>query len=139
VTKILISFDWDIFILAMQTHGTEASFSDPDGIWCDTDGRLFVKTDGGQKAGLNNQMVVIDTTDPSIANVKRLFTGVPLCEITGIAITPDRRTMFINVQHPGDGDPTESNFPKLDGPDDVTIPRDATVVITRKDGGVIGS
>jgi secreted PhoX family phosphatase len=47
--------------------------------------------------------------------------------------------MFINVQHPGDGDPIITNFPAdytgAAGP----VPRDATVVITRKDGGVIGS
>jgi secreted PhoX family phosphatase len=44
------------------------------------------------------------------------------------------------VQHPGDGDPSLTNFPVLNAsPDGTTIPRDATVVITRKDGGIIGS
>jgi hypothetical protein len=46
--------------------------------------------------------------------------------------------MFINVQHSGDGDPITTNFPAdytgAAGP----VPRDATVVITRKDGGVSG-
>jgi secreted PhoX family phosphatase len=66
-----------------------------------------------------------------------LFTGVTADEITGIAVTPDRRTMFVNIQHPGNGNPALTNFPAP--PDGVTIPRDATCVITRKDGGVIGS
>jgi secreted PhoX family phosphatase len=41
------------------------------------------------------------------------------------------------VQHPGNGDPAQTNFPAP--PDGMTVPRDATVVITRKGGGVIGS
>jgi uncharacterized protein len=128
------TFQWEIFLIAADTHGTEESFADPDGLWADPDGRIFIQTDGGQKDGLNNQMLV---ADPSTREIRRLFTGVTGDEITGIAITPDRRTMFVNVQHPGDGDPTLTNFPAaVDG---VTIPRDATIVIRRKDGGIIGS
>ena len=79
-------------------------------------------------------MLVADTES---GEVKRLFEGVPGCEVTGIAITPDRRTMFINVQHPGNGNPAETSFPReFDG---VTIPRDATIALSRKDGGIIGS
>lgn len=79
-------------------------------------------------------MLVADTRD---GELKRLFTGVTRDEITGIAVTPDRRTMFINTQHPGNGDPSLTNFPApLDG---VTIPRDSTFVITRKNGGIVGS
>ena len=127
-------FEWDIFIIAQDTHGTEDTFSDPDGLWADPDGRLFIQTDGGQKDGLNNQMLVADTLT---GELRRLFTGVTRDEITGIAVTPDRRTMFINTQHPGNGDPSLTNFPApFDG---VTVPRDATFVITRKDGGIIGS
>ena len=128
------TFEWDIFLVAEDTHGTEESYSDPDGLWADPDGRLFIQTDGGQKDGLNNQMLVVD---PASKEIRRLFTGVTRDEITGIAVTPDRRTMFINMQHPGNGDPSLTNFPApFDG---VTVPRDCTIVITRKDGGVIGS
>ena len=130
------TFTWDIFVIAADTHGAddERTFSDPDGLWCDPDGRIFIQTDGGQKKGLNNQMVV---TDAEGTDIRRLFTGVTGDEITGIAYTPDRRTMFVNTQHPGDGNPALSNFPAaFDG---VTIPRDSTIVITRKDGGIVGS
>ena len=132
-------FAWDIFLIAQDTHGAdnEDTFSDPDGLWADPDGRLFIQTDGGQQKGLNDQMLVADI---HTGELRRLFTGVTGCEITGIAVTPDRRTMFINVQHPGDGDPALTNFPLTNSvPDGTTIPRDATVVITRKDGGIIGS
>lgn len=128
------TFTWDIFLIAQDTHGTENTFSDPDGLWSDPDGRLFIQTDGGQQDGLNNQMLV---SDPETGDIRRLFTGVTACEITGIAVTPDRRTMFVNVQHAGDGDPTLTNFPAVE--DGMTIPRDATIVITQKNGGIVGS
>ncbi|MFK8027361.1 MAG: PhoX family phosphatase [Gammaproteobacteria bacterium] len=127
-------FKWDIYLIAESTHGTEDTFSDPDGLWVDPDGRLFIQTDGGQKDGLNNQMLV---SDIRTGDLRRLFTGVTSDEITGITTTPNRKTMFVNTQHPGNGDPTRTNFPApFDG---VTVPRDSTIVITKKDGGVIGS
>jgi secreted PhoX family phosphatase len=132
------TFEWDIFVLAEpDTFGTDFSFGSPDGLWADPDGRLFIETDGGQP-DTNNQLLV---ADPSTGEIRRLFVGVAGDEITGITVTPDRRTMFVNTQHPGDGDPGTSNFPvELDPADPAgPIPRDSTFVITRKDGGIIGS
>ena len=75
--------------------------------------------------------------DTNTGEIRRLLTGVPGCEITGIAVTPDQRTMFVNVQHPGGGDPSITNFPHaFDG---VSVPRDCTLAIWRKNGGVVGS
>lgn len=127
-------FTWDIFLIAESTHGTEDTFSDPDGLWADPDGRLFIQTDGAQKNGLNNQLLVADTRN---GELRRLFTGVTGDEITGITVTPDRRTMFINIQHPGDGDPALTNFPAPQ--DGVTVPRDCTIALSRRDGGIVGS
>jgi hypothetical protein len=129
-----LTFKWEIFLIAQDTHGTEDSFSDPDGLWADPDGRLFIQTDGGQKDGLNNQMLV---ADPKTGDLRRLFTGVTLDEITGITTTSDRRTLFCNVQHPGNGNPAATNFPAPT--DGVTVPRDATIAIRRKNGGIVGS
>ncbi|MDH3295057.1 MAG: DUF839 domain-containing protein, partial [Acidimicrobiia bacterium] len=126
------TFEWDIFVLASQTVDTDHGFGSPDGIWADDFGRLFIETDGSQPGGANDQMLVADTRT---GEIRRLFTSVVGSEVTGIAITPDQRTMFINVQHPGDGDSAKTLFPFYEGP----VPRDATVVITRKDGGIIGS
>lgn len=128
------AFSWDIYVMAQDTHGTEAAFGSPDGLWIDPDGRLFIQTDGGQPHGLNNQMLV---ADPHTGALKRLLTGVTGDEVTGITMTPDRRTAFVNLQHPGNGDPSVTNFPAPQ--DGVTVPRDCTLVITRKDGGIIGS
>ncbi|MYD44621.1 MAG: PhoX family phosphatase [Gammaproteobacteria bacterium] len=129
-----IRFEWDIFKLASDTHGTAGSFSDPDSIWIDPDGRLFIGTDGNQQNGMNNQLVVANTMT---GTVKRLLSGVPGCEITGITPNADRSTLFVNVQHPGNGDLSASDFPRLD--EEPVVPRDATIAISRKDGGVVGS
>jgi secreted PhoX family phosphatase len=131
------TFNWEIFVLANNVKDAGGQmFGSPDGIWVDPDGRVFVQTDGSQPGGNNDQLLV---ADPVTREFKRLFTGVKGCEVTGITTTPDRKTMFVNLQHPGDGSPTVTNFPEFfigaSGP----VPRDCTVVITRTNGGIIGS
>ncbi len=128
------TFTWDIFLMAQDHFDSEHSFASPDGLWADPDGRLFVMTDGGQRGNLNNQLLVADT---GTGEIRRLLTGVTGCEVTGITATPDRRTLFVNIQHPGNGDPRLTNFPEaFDGK---TVPRDCTLALRRKDGGVVGS
>jgi secreted PhoX family phosphatase len=61
------------------------------------------------------------------------ITGVRGCDVTGVVTTPDQRTMFVSIQHPGES--LESSWPQNDG---ISPPRPATVVIT-KDDGVIGT
>ncbi|MCO7227431.1 PhoX family phosphatase [Pleionea sp. CnH1-48] len=130
------SFTWDIYLLASSTRGTEGVFTDPDAAWADPYGRLFIGTDGSQPDGLQDQLVVFDTTKDT-PEPKRLLVGVNSDEITGFTVTPDQRTAFVNIQHPGNGSPDATNFPApYDGR---TIPRDCTLVIRRKDGGIIGS
>lgn len=130
-------FAWDIFAVSQEVADEGGQmYGSPDGVWADQDGRLFVQTDGDQPNDANDQLLV---ADPESGSFRRLFTGVTDCEVTGIAVTPDRRTMFVNLQHPGNGDPAATNFPAeftgASGPK----PRDCTIVLTRKDGGIVGS
>jgi secreted PhoX family phosphatase len=88
---------------------------------------------------------------PSAATLKRFFVGPAGNEITGLCETPDGKVMFINVQHPGDdtpqsdiGDPSKyvSHWPGNAGYGAGGVnarPRSATVMITKDDGGRIGS
>lgn len=66
--------------------------------------------------------------------VRRFLTGPSGCEITGVTITPDYKAIFVNVQHPGGAWPANQSerYSRLG-----KVPRSATVVITRKDGGAI--
>jgi len=138
-------FSWDLFLLAGQgrssgdesTIADEDAFGSPDGIWSDPDGRVWIQTDGNQPGGANNQMLV---ANPYVRDslgepeLRRFLTGVTGCEVTGVVTTPDQRTMFVNLQHPGEG--VASQWPHDDG---LATPRAATVVVTKDDGGVIGS
>ena len=141
------TFRWDLFVLAGpgrdsatpdgSTVAAEDAFGSPDGLWVDPDGRVWIQTDGAQPGGANDQMLA---ADPNVVDahgapeIRRFFTGVSSAEVTGVITTPDQRTMFVNVQHPGEGG--GSVWPNDDG---LTTPRSATVVITRNDGGVIGA
>jgi uncharacterized protein len=77
--------------------------------------------------------------------LKRFLVGPKECEITGIDSTPDGKTLFVNIQHPGEDTTTgfpnsfPSNWPasQTDAAA-VSRPRSSTIVITRTDGGVVG-
>ena len=47
----------------------------------------------------NNQML---TADPATGEIRRFLTGPNGSEITGVVTTPDGKSMFINIQHPGE-------------------------------------
>jgi secreted PhoX family phosphatase len=152
-------FKWEVFALAGDPKATDSmkratikgdAYASPDGLMIDPRGVLWVQTDmspgnllkGDHAMFGNNQMLAID---PVTRETRRFLTGPRGCEITGACLTPDARTMFVNVQHPGEGreggsDPRAvreiSNWPdhQSDG-----RPRSATVVITRFDNGIIGT
>lgn len=122
-------FAWDIFLLS----GTETDSSgltadsihnSPDGLWFDSEGRLWIQTDGadGEPWG-NNQMLA---ADPNTKEVRRFLVGPVGCEVTGVINTPDNRTMFVGIQHPETTWPTGGR------------PRSSTVIVTKNDGGKIG-
>jgi len=153
------SFEWDLFVIAgnannsaLATGGAltdDSIFACPDGLWCDGDSRLWIQTDMGDKGpdyegpladmGMNMMLAA----DPATGEIKRFLTGPWGQETTGVVTTPDGKTMFVNFQHPGAHASAEqfaagdfgSGFPDYDG----TVPRCATVVITKDDGGAIGT
>ncbi|WP_008317464.1 PhoX family protein [Leptolyngbya sp. PCC 6406] len=74
--------------------------------------------------------------------LRRFLVGPRDCEITGITESPDGKVIFVNVQHPGENstsatDPTQFTSHWPDGGN--ARPRSATVVITKNDGGIIGT
>jgi hypothetical protein len=85
---------------------------------------------------------------PGADKLKRFLVGAKACEITGLCETPDGKAMFINIQHPGEttamadiADPTKytSQWPSNAGYGAGKRPRSATIVITKNDGGKIGT
>ena len=122
----------------------------PDSIAFDARGLLWIQTDAhasqmgqGELANVgNNQMLACDV---STGETRRFLTGPAHCEVTGCAFTPDGRTMFINIQHPGEtpsdrSDPADpakfSSWPNLPAKG---RPRSATVVVRKLNGGIVGT
>jgi secreted PhoX family phosphatase len=155
------TFSWDIFALAGDpqnpAHGSTIvgdKYGSPDGIYVAPSGRLWIQTDvsgsainpenraGAYNGFGNNQMLC---ADPRTRETRRFLVGPNVCEITGVFVTPDERTMFVGIQHPGEA-PSGANSPAnpkrfSSWPDGPTggRPRSSLVVITKDDGGPIGS
>ena len=157
-----LTFEWDVYLLAGDpadpagvgaaavtntvgfpnfTDPTYRIFSAPDGLAFDEQGWLWIQTDYGpsisgvQKNMGNCHMLVADIPT---GNIGRFLTGPNGCEITGWTMTPDQKSLFVNIQHPGEGGATNpttfSTWPNGFAP-----ARSSTIVITKDDGGVIGT
>lgn len=76
--------------------------------------------------------------------LKRFLVGPIGCEITGVDTTPDGRTLFVGIQHPGEDGPVtapDSHWPdsQATGTAGSTVrPRSAIAIITKNDGGIVG-
>jgi hypothetical protein len=103
--------------------------------------------DGGQRTITNtNGGTATQTTFVGAAatgaTLRRFLTGPVGCEITGVDTTPDGRTLFVGIQHPGEDGTTaapDSNWPaNQTGAAPGVRPRSGVVAITREDGGIVG-
>ncbi len=151
-------FTWDLFVIAGPADNSRVAggaalnadsvFACPDGLWFDADSRLWIQTDIGESEQLrgnlaqfgNNAMLV---ANPITGEIRRFLTGPIGQEVTGVITTPDRRTMFVNLQHPGATTPAadfaagriNSRWPH----GGEGVPLSATIVITKNDGGIVGT
>ncbi len=158
-----LSFTWDIFVFGANAAASadinrsglteHNQFASPDGMSFDSRGILWFETDNSEPSvsDYTNDQVLAVIPDllldaqgkrspinaDNALNLRRFFVGPNGCEVTGIAFTPDNRSMFVNIQHP-------ANWPSTDVATTATPagskvrPRAATVVIQRNDGGEIG-
>ena len=151
-----LRFQWDIFVLAGPPEDSEIRaargapaldetnmFASPDGLWIDHQGTMWIEMDMGTSQQVreferfgNNALLA---ADPVTGDIRRFLVGCRGQEVTGCIATPDNRTLFINLQHPGEGS-EENPILTSHWPDGGNArPRSAVVVITRDDGGVVGS
>jgi len=150
-------FEWDLFAQAGDPQSADPvqrgtvvgdAYGSPDGLWFDPSGYLWIQTDvstGALNRGAyarmgNNQMLVADVRT---RETKRFLTAPNGAEVTGCVMSPDGRSLFVNIQHPGEpaGDRSNPDAPLAVSrwPDGHGRPRSATLVIRREDGGLIGS
>ncbi len=148
-------------------------FSSPDGLaFTKSTGLCWIQTDDGAYVDVTNCMLLASVPGtlgdgetktlnygsvsvttrvgkkPTASTLKRFYVGPYDCEVTGLCETPDGKTIFINIQHPGDGtaaadlaDPSKytSQWPSNVGYGAGKRPRSATVVITKNNGQRIGT
>lgn len=133
------TFTWNITVLAGSKKETATNskgnivgneFSSPDGLDVDHQDRLWVQTDADTGASItnifgNNAMYHLN---PETRQSRRFLVGPDGCEITGLTYTPDLKTFFINVQHPGTGWPLEG-----------TPGRSSTVVVRHNERKPVGA
>lgn len=160
-------------LVNLSSLTADQDFSSPDGLaFSRATGICWIQTDDGAYTDVTNCMMLaglpgqvgdgkkvtlaygsgnVDTfvgKTPTADTLKRFLVGPVDCELTGITETPDGKTLFVNIQHPGEGtaganiaDPAKytSQWPANAGYGAGKRPRSATIAITRNDGGRIGS
>jgi len=144
-----VTFKWDLFLVcgdpadpatyyAGFPKGDVCPISCPDNIAFDASGNLWIATDGQEKSlKFRDGFFAVPTSGPERGKLKQLFASVPGSEVCGPEFTPDGRTAFLAVQHPGEGSTYKepsTHWPSSSGP-----PRPSIIAIQADDGGVIGS
>ncbi len=118
-------------------------FGMPDNAFADADGRLWIATDGNSQrtTGRADGIWAIETEGKARGTAKHFFR-VPIgAEMCGPTMTPDMTTMFVAVQHPGEGGGSTFDNPSTRWPDfkPGVPPRPSVVAITKRGDGKIGS
>jgi secreted PhoX family phosphatase len=135
-------FTWDLYVMAGNPtlydnkYGGSDNvnegnmFNSPDGMAFSSDGMLWIQTDGDDsneeefEGQGNNQMLV---GNPKTGEIARFLTAPNGAEVTGLTWSPDRKTAFVGIQHPGGS-----------WPDNVGKPRSSVISVWREDGATIG-
>ncbi len=140
---------WDFFLFAGGPKGARANSGvsktgwlvNPDNLVFDPAGRLWITTDQGPdqpRSRIADGVYATKVSGPGRA-LSLLFFTVPIgAEPSGPCFTPDAKTLFVSVQHPGEGSGFDNPSTRWPDFEDGIPPRPSVVAITRKDGGVIG-
>ena len=146
--------DWGFFLLggnpADPAHGARYGgpvsangwVAAPDNVAFDPKGRIWISTDGqDDAAGFNDSLYAAQVSGPGRGVTRAFFNGPRGSEICGPEFTPDGRTLFLSVQHPGEEKGSSFEKPATRWPDfqDAMPPRSSVLAITRDDGGEIGA
>ena len=136
-----LTFDFEIF----AAGGKQSGFSAPDNLTFDSNANLWTVTDisssslnkGIHKHFKNNGLFVIPTVayknvkEDEVGEAFQFASGPIEAEMTGPSFTQDETTLFLAIQHPGEGTKDAKNptsmWPHRKGD---TMPRPSVVAIT---------
>jgi secreted PhoX family phosphatase len=128
----------DTYFAGYAGRETPAPMACPDNLGFDPDGNLWIVTDGTQPRGDNNGAFAVPVTGPERGYLRQFMSAPVGAEVCGCEFTPDGETLFLSIQHPGEGgtvrNPT-SHWPDGDG----LPPRPSVIAIRKRGGGRIGS
>jgi hypothetical protein len=160
------TFHWDVFLLAGDPRAGEflralpptsspplapevtyfggyanpgalSAFANPDNLGFDPDGNLWIVTDGAQPGDYNNGCFVCPTRGADRGAVRQFMSGPIGAEVCGCELTPDGRSLFLTLQHPGSGGTVEE--PRSHWPDGgERAPRASLIAIRAIDGRKVG-
>ena len=147
------AYRWEFFLLGgnpanpqdkamyLAEVSKDGWLSTPDNCTFDAQGRIWIATDGQPKSGIADSVYAADTTGPGRGLTRCFFNAPSGAEICGPTFTPDYRTLFVAIQHPGDDKGSAFETPSTRWPDfaDGMPPRPSVVAITKDDGGKIGT
>lgn len=152
------SFTWEIFMLCgdPRNMGDRTYFaglnplvarrfvsplSCPDNISFDTSGNLWIATDGMPSNLPGNDGIFAVATEGSDRGiVKQFLSSVMGCETASLFINQDDRTMFVSIQHPGEGSTLANPSSRFPDYNSSLPPRPSVIAITKTGGSpIIGS
>ncbi len=122
-------------------------FGMPDNCALDSEGRLWIATDGNalDKTGRADGVWALETDGDARGTSKHFFRVPVGAELCGPVFDTTDETMFVAVQHPGEED-LEGNGATFENPgtrwpdfDEALPVRPSVVVITKDGGGTIGT
>lgn len=116
-------------------------FGSPDNCAVDPSGRLWVSTDGNDDTGAADGLWAMETEGARRGTGRAFFRAPVGAEVCGPKFTPDGRTLFMAVQHPGDGDGATFEAPTTRWPDfdPATPPRPSVLAIRQVNGRPVGA
>jgi secreted PhoX family phosphatase len=133
------TFSWEMFILGgdpaqgatwyagLDTDDFPISpLSSPDNLTFDRAGHIWISTDGNE-LGIHDGLYAAPTTGEARGQTMQFFSAVSGSEVSGPVFTPDNSSLFLSVQHPGEGGTYEqplSTWPSTESP-----PRPSVVLI----------
>lgn len=130
------AFRWGLLLAAGPDAGP-SPLGSPDNLALDRHDHLWIVTDGRQPGGHHNGCFVVPTRGPERGRPRQVMSAPAGAEVCGCAFTPDGSTLFLAIQHPGEGGTLErpvSSWP--DGPGHV--PRPSVIALRREDGEPLG-
>ncbi len=121
------------YYAGFRDSGAVSPIACPDNLGFDPLGRLWIVTDSDRVLGTNDGCFVCPTTGPERGALRQIMSGPNGAEICGCEITPDGTTVFLSIQHPGDGGSVDD--PVSHWPDGGDLPARAAVIAVRREDG----